>query len=132
MALALNNFMVTVFSKSITTDVTATADATYTGRRFLGLKPPYCLHVQTTNLGTAPSGTISIQVIMQDSDDGSTYTNITPSFANTAIAAAGNQAATINFSGYPKKYMRAVCTASAGTWAAGTSVKAWLSAGGRA
>ena len=67
---------ITVFSGTLTTDVTNTNDATYTGRRIASLHPPYVLTMNVADSGTTQGGTTYVIAMrLLDSADGTTCTN---------------------------------------------------------
>lgn len=121
---------ITVFSGTITTDVTATFDSTYTGRRIASMRPPFVLAVNTANAGTAPGSTnFAVKVLLYDSADGTTY-NAVASAATTTITAPGSQSARYNCAAQLRPYVKAAVTAAAGTWNIGTTITATLTGEG--
>lgn len=126
----ITRHLVTVFSKTITTDVTATTATGYTGRRFKSLRPPYTLVCKTSNVNTAPSGTISIKLILEQSKSASATVWKTTTLETTPITAAGTKSAQGSIGTQLLPYLRVTCTATAGTWAAGTLVVGYLSGEG--
>jgi hypothetical protein len=118
---------VTLFSYTVTTDKASFTATGYAGRRLSALRPPYTLSWKSENAGaTAPSGTISMIARLQDSDDNSTFDNVT-AFTVTAITAAGAREKTKTYTSQLRYYVRILAkTLAAGTWANGSNLTAIL------
>jgi hypothetical protein len=116
-----------MYQKTVTTDGTVLTATGYTGRKIRHLRPPFVLSLDTSNAGaTAPTGTISIKVQIQDSDDGSTWNTIT-AWTIAAVSAAGTKNRQKAYANQIREWVRVTSkTLAAGTWAAGTLVKVFL------
>lgn len=121
---------ITLFQYTVTTDKAAFASTNraYSGRRLARLRPPYVMSWVSANAGSgAPSGTISMLMNVQDSDDGTTWTAVA-GWAVTAITAAGARTKIKAFASQIRKYIRVVGkTLAAATWASGSTLTAIIS-----
>lgn len=118
---------ITLFQYTVTTDKAAFASTNraYSGRRLARLRPPYVMSWVSGNAGgTAPSGTISMLMNVQDSDDGTTWTAIS-GWTVTAITAAGAKTKLKAYASQIRKYIRVVGkTLAAATWGSGSTLTA--------
>lgn len=92
-----------------------------------GIAPPFLLVVRTRNVGTAPTGTFSCTVQVQQGDlNGEVFADVS-GFVNTAIAAAGDQFAVKEQTGQLSWKARAKVNYSVATaYNSGTDIQAWI------
>jgi len=123
---------VTVFSGTLTTDVTATKDATYTGRRISSLHPPYVLTMNVADSGTTQGGTtyaISLQIY--DSADGTTY-NAVSGFTTGSLGTTGSQSKRKATGEQLRRYVQARASTGIGTYGSGVTITGVLTGEGAA
>ena len=123
---------ITVFSGTLTTDVTNTNDGTYTGRRIESLHPPYVLTMNVADSGTTQGGTTYVIAMrLLDSADGTTY-NAVSNFNTTSLGTTGSQSLRKASGEQLRRYVKAQVTTGIGTYNSGVTVTGVLTGGGAA